>query len=65
MLQDARKLCELFKKQESMTEINASLTDMCMQLVAENASQMKEVVVPMRVRGPGPVEVPCVGRGRG
>ena len=46
-------------------EINASLTDMCMQLVAENASQLSKEVVPMRVCGPGPVEVPCVGRGRG
>ena len=53
LLQDARKLCDLFKKQESVTnEINSSLTDICMQLVADNASQVREVVVPMRVHGP-------------
>ena len=63
LLQDARKLCALFKKQESVTnEINASLTDMCMQLVADNASQVREAAAaPMRVCGPEPVE----GRGRG
>ena len=66
LLQDARKLCELFKKQESVTsEINASLTDMCMQLVSENASQVRKVAVPMPVCVPGPAEVPCVSRGQG
>ena len=66
LFQDARKQCELFKKQESVTsEINASLTDMCMQLVSENASQVRKVAIPMPVRVPGPAEVPCVGCGRG
>ena len=43
-------------------EINSSLTDMCMQLVADNASQVRDATAaPMRIRGPEPVE----GRGRG
>ena len=53
LLQDARKLCALFKEQELVThQINSSLTDMCMQLVADNASQVKEAAAaPMEVRG--------------
>ena len=39
----ATTLCTLFKEQESIShQINSSLTDLCVQLVADRASQVKE-----------------------
>ena len=39
LLREARQLCTLFREQELVThQINSSMTNMCMQLVADRAS---------------------------
>ena len=66
-IRGATTLCTLFKEQESIThQINSSLTDLCVQLVADRASQVREEVMatPMWHDGVGEPECGC-GRGRG
>ena len=64
LLREARQLCTLFKEQELVTnQINSSMTNLCVQLVADSASQARETTAtPMRHDGD---RVPECGRGRG
>ena len=59
-------MCTLFREQELVThQINSSMTNMCMQLVADRASRVREAATaPMEHDS---VRVPefCRGRGRG